>query len=225
MNIGLVVATIEEFETLFDNLNYKHDVIRKNEFKIIHYKIGKNDLFVINSGIGEISAAISTQFIIDMYNIDLIINYGVVGSLRNNLNVGKCVLVKSVVHYDFDLSKIDNVPVGYYKKYKSSFLPLNNEKFDDIFKDLNLLEVICVSGDKFISDSNIKEELAKEFNADICEMELAGIVLTCLHNNVDVISIKAISDSKYGSAEEYNAFAKSSSEFAFKIVKKIIERI
>ena len=40
------------------------------------------------------------------------------------------------------------------------------------------MPVVCASGDKFIADSEQKIKVHEMFDADICEMEAAGIVLT-----------------------------------------------
>lgn len=225
MKIGLVIATIDEFKTLFDNLEYKYEFIDNGNFKVYKYKINNHDVYVMNSGIGEISAAISTQFLIDNFEIEFVINYGVVGGLNNNLELRKCVIVKDVIHYDFDVSKIDKVPVGYYESFKTQYLNLNYDLLKSYSLGINLPLVRCASGDKFIINSKIKEELFKKYNADICDMELAGICLTCLLNNVKIISIKAISDTIYGGAEDYLKFAKEASEEAFDIVRLLLNKL
>lgn len=225
MKIGLVIATIDEFKTLFNNLDYKYEFVENGNFKVYKYKINNHEVYVINCGIGEISAAISTQFLIDNFDIELVINYGVVGGLNKNLELRKCVIVKDVIHYDFDVSKIDNVPVGYYETFKTQYLNLNSDLLKSFLSEINLPLVRCASGDKFIDDSKIKEELVKEYCADICDMELAGICLTCLLNNVKIISIKAISDTTYGGADDYLKFSKKASEEAFTIVRLLLNRL
>lgn len=44
--------------------------------------------------------------------------------------------------------------------------------------------VTVASGDVFVTKNDDKHRLAKEFGADICEMELAGIAIACERNNV-----------------------------------------
>ena len=54
--------------------------------------------------------------------------------------------------------------------------------------------VTVASGDVFVTSSEDKHRLAKEFGADICEMELAGIAIACERNNVPLFSVKVVSD-------------------------------
>ena len=44
-------------------------------------------------------------------------------------------------------------------------------------------------------------------------------------NNIKIISIKAISDTTYGGAEDYLKFAKNASEEAFNIVRLLLNKL
>ena len=88
-----------------------------------------------------------------------------------------------------------------------------------------LKKVICASGDKFVSSKEKKEELHKAFNADICEMEAAGIVLTCNRNKVPCLLIKTGSDSVEGGAEEFKNMIDESARICLELAAKIIEKI
>ena len=224
MKIGLIIETDDEFETIVKGFN----VDIKENFKEVYptylLKINNHDVYVAKSGIGEINAASLTQFLITKYNVELILNYGVVGALKDNLNISDCGIVKSVVHYDFDISQIDNVPKATYPNFKSYEIPLT-KKYIELVTKLNpsLPSLVCASGDKFISNPKIKKELVNSYNCDICDMESAGVVLTCLKNNVNVFSLKGVSDS--GNDEEYNSFAKRTCEVLLNVLKEILYRI
>lgn len=83
MKIGLIIATDDEFETIVKGFN----VDIKENFNEVYptylLKINNHDVYVAKSGIGEISAASLTQFLITKYNVELILNYGVVGALKD----------------------------------------------------------------------------------------------------------------------------------------------
>lgn len=55
---------------------------------------------------GKVNSARTTQILIDNFNLDYVINVGVAGGVNSNLNVGDVVIGKSLVQYDFDLTKI-----------------------------------------------------------------------------------------------------------------------
>ena len=108
------------------------------------------------------------------------------------------------------------------EEFSSPDIPINNKHVRKIkrnFKDVQFVR--CASGDKFIADEVFKNKLINEYGCDICDMESAGIALTCYKNNVDLVSIKAVSDS--GSGGEYEDNVIGASEAIFKFANKVLE--
>ena len=88
-----------------------------------------------------------------------------------------------------------------------------------------LIKVICASGDKFIAKKEKKEELHNIFNADICEIEAAGIVLTCNKNKIPCLLIKTVSDSIIGGTIEFKNAFNESARICLEIANKVISNI
>lgn len=59
-------------------------------------------MYVVDSGAGEISAARATQFLITKYGVDMILNFGVVGALTDEMKTADMCVIESVIHYDYD---------------------------------------------------------------------------------------------------------------------------
>ena len=57
-----------------------------------------------------------------------------------------------------------------------------------------------VSGDVFVSSSELKDALQTEFNADCAEMEGAAIAHVCMLNKMPFLVIRAMSDKANGEA-------------------------
>ena len=70
-----------------------------------------------------------------------------------------------------------------------------------------------------------KNELRETFSADICEMEAAGILLTCHKNKIPSLFIKVVSDGLTGDANEYWSEKKSTSVLALEVLLKIIDQL
>ena len=85
--------------------------INDGGFDIYHYEANGNDVYVLHSGAGEISAAAATQLLISVYHVDMILNFGVVGSLTKEMDDIRLCVVEKVVHYQFDTSEVDHCPV------------------------------------------------------------------------------------------------------------------
>ncbi|MBR5927948.1 MAG: 5'-methylthioadenosine nucleosidase, partial [Spirochaetia bacterium] len=80
-------------------------------------------------------------------------------------------------------------------------------------------------GDKFVASAEEKERIHNEFAADICEMEAAGIVLTCEANNVSCLLLKAIADSLTGGDKEFWKELQSAALVCLQTADKIIENL
>lgn len=218
MKIGILVAMQKEVNFLVNFLN-AGKILNNKKFDIYQAFTNKHEILIVRTNIGEIDAAISTQFLIDKYQVDLIINYGVVGLINVNLNANNLMIVGKVVHYDIDTSLIDNIEIGRYIEFDSVYIPVKFYELEKLAQTLGLIKVVCASGDKFITKDIDKNILVKNYNADICEMELGGIALTCYRNDVQLISIKGASD--YCSSEEYSD--KKVKEVSEVLTLKIIE--
>ena len=63
-------------------------------------KLSGKDCVVVRSGIGKVNAGMCTQILADKFGVDAVINTGIAGSLRAEINIGDVVLStdrKSVV--------------------------------------------------------------------------------------------------------------------------------
>lgn len=223
MKIGMIVAVAQEVGALLEKMGkpVKTETLIGYEIKV--YDVNGHLLFVTKSGAGEISAASSTQLLISKFGCEMIVNFGVCGGLTDEMAVTKTAVVEKVVHYDFDTSEYDNCEVGRYMDYPDVYLPATKSLVEKACEvEPSLMRVICASADKFVGDADRKRELNRQFGAQICEMEAAGILLTANRNEVPALMIKAVSDSVSGGADE---FAKMVSEAAYVCVSTLLKVI
>jgi adenosylhomocysteine nucleosidase len=220
-NIGMIVAV--EIETALNKYGIPIEKIELPGYTVYKYQLGENNLFVIHSGAGEIAAAMATQFLISQFKVNIIINFGVVGGLTPEMSLARTCVVESVVHYDFDTSEADECEVGRYLDYSTIYIPTTKEIIDKALEiEPSLIKVVCASGDKFIATKEKKEELHNTFNADICEMEAAGIVLTCNKNKIPCLLIKTVSDSITGGVKEFKSAVNESARICIELTNKIL---
>lgn len=222
--IGMVVAMRKEILPLIENSGLEVSNESVGKYQISSFKYLDKEIIIVESGVGEIYAAGATQLLISKYEVECIINFGVCGLLNDKLNLLETVLVDGIVHYDFDLSKIDNLPVGQYPNMDRVISCKNS--LMDVVTSINpsIQKVICASADKFVVDSDVKDNLYKEYDASICEMESAGVALTCLNNNIPFAVIKAVSDGK-GGVDEYRKLVMSASKSYVELIYKVLEVI
>lgn len=221
--IGIVVA-VEVFAVL-----EKYGEVSKKEviagFNIYKYVDGEVEIYVIESGVGQIAASAATAILISNYHVDLIVNFGVVGGLTEEMSKTSMCIIDKVVHYDFDTSKVDNVEVGRYLNEDSIYIPASQDLVDKaVSMEKGLKRVICASGDKFV-DGEERQILRDKFKADICEMEAAGIVITSRRAGVPNLLIKVVSDGIKGGADEFRKSFEETSRICFDIADRLIRTI
>lgn len=223
MKIGIIIAMDKEMSGIMSIASEVERLTHSSLYEVYRARYGDKMLYIVKSGIGEIAAAAATQYLITAYGTDIILNFGVCGKLNPELKVLQTVAISSVVHYQHDLSAIDNVPVGYYEEYKSVNIPTAKHLLDIALSvDGSLKTAVCASGDKFIDKKEDRQRLFKDFNADVCEMESAGVLLTCNRNNTPCLIIKSISDDE---AMGYNEFSNIAAERHTDLIEAILKKL
>lgn len=226
MKIGMIVAIMSEMKQLLNQYGSSMTEIKKNGYTIYHCKLKGHDIYVAQSGAGEIGAAAVAQLLITGFDVELIVNYGVVGGLTEEAKLTETTIVKDIVHYAYDTSEYDHCEVGRYLEFDGVHIP-TTEKYVKLALNLHpeLRAVSCASADKFVSLGAEKRNIAEQFGCDICDMESAGIVLTCTRNQVECLLVKAVSDSVDGGAEEFGKMVEHSAQICMNILMGILENI
>lgn len=224
MKIGVIVAV--EIDAVLSKYGQAKDVIEKSGFRLHIYENEKYTMFVLDSGAGEIAAAAGTQFLIDRFEVDMILNFGAVGALTPEIATAELCIVERVIHYDFDTTNWLDLPRGQYPGQPSAYLPTDKTLLNKALALCpSLRKVTCASADKFVDAAEDKTRLHELYDADICEMESAGVVLTCTKNNVPCLLIKAVSDCLIGGGKEFLKELNRVSLICFEVVDKIVQSL
>jgi adenosylhomocysteine nucleosidase len=225
MVIGMVVAIPEEIRALFENFGSYAGEDVESGYRVFMYDVGRHRIIVSGSGAGEIEAAATTQFLITRYNVNLIVNFGVVGGLTPDMGLHRTVVVEKVVHYRYDATPFDKtVVLGQHVGMPDLYMPATPNFIKAAKKVEPELEgVICASADQFVEKAEDKKYLRDTFGADICDMESAGIVVTAIRNEVPVMLIKAVSDDVEGNAEQFAETVSAAAATCVKVVRGILE--
>ncbi len=220
--VAIIGAMDVEIQEVLNNLS-KTKNTKISNFEITTGKLGKRDIVLAKSGVGKVSSAITTQFIIDKYKPKYIINIGIAGSLTDKLKAGDIIIAQNMVQHDFDVTAFGN-PRGYIdngkEPHKPTFFHSDKnliEKFKNNIENCTIGTI--VTGDIFVNNERLKEQIRYEFNADAIDMESAAIAQTAQRNNIPIIVLKTISDSENNSTNEYSQNKESSAQqSALKII-------
>ncbi|NLJ96667.1 MAG: 5'-methylthioadenosine/adenosylhomocysteine nucleosidase [Clostridiales bacterium] len=229
--IGIIGAMDEEVKRLKELMqNVQIKSIASMDFYEGYFE--KVPLVVVRSGIGKVNAALCTQILIDRYDIEIVINTGVAGSLRNEIDIADIVLSTEALQHDMDARGFG---------YEMGVIPrMDKSIFTADIKLVNLAKKVCsevlpslgvhtgrvLSGDQFISDTKKKEWLVNTFDGYCTEMEGAAIAQAAYLNNIPFLIIRAISDKADQSAEMvYSEFEELAIDNTVKLLTELIKQI
>lgn len=156
----------------------------------------------------------------------MIVNFGVVGGLKESMSLCKVCIVDRVVHYKYDCSEFMPLSIGQLDDHTTIDL-LPSEALVKAALKINgdLLPVTCCSGDKFVGTKEEKVYLSETFGGDICDMESAGIVIACEMNDVPCILFKAVSDGLSNAASDFYSELEKASKECLEVADKIIDNL
>lgn len=224
MKIGIFTAMEKEAKSFLQ----KADVTQLEDgaYKVYTFTLAGNTAYLCSApNIGEICAAGAVQRLILKYGVDVVLNFGVVGALTEKASLESFVYVDSVVHYDFDSSAIDNIPVGCYECFGDVVIRPNADVLAKAKKIKDFPTARCASADKFVSDPVAKQRLHDDFDAEICDMESAAIVIACHFANVPCLLVKCISDSLFGGHVEYWSTVMKATEGFFTLAEELVKQL
>lgn len=190
-----------------------------------------NDVVVVRSGIGKVNAAVCAQILADTFHADAIINTGIAGSLKNEINIGDIVLSTDAIQHDMDAQGFGYAPGVIPQMEVSDFqadeklIELAKKCCAEVCPDIQVFTGRVVSGDQFISDKKKKEWLSSQFEGLCAEMEGAAIAQAAYLNHVPFLIIRAISDKADDSATmDYPEFEAMAAENSVKLLADIVRQ-
>ena len=189
------------------------------------YKKQTCSLYALRCGAGEIFAASAAQHLIDAYGVECVINFGIAGACDDGLEAGDCCVVSGVVHYQHDVAAVDGLPAGRYPEFAVLVIKTTPNLAEHASELLNARAAICASGDRFVSEPSEKRWLKQTYGASVCEMEAAGILVTCRRNHTPCLLVKMVSDSVRGGASEYWMYKQRIARRCADIVAKVLETL
>ena len=101
--IGIVVAMEEEKNAVQELME---DFELEESYELDFYKgiIQGKKCILVQSGVGKVNAARTTQILIDKYKVNRVINVGAAASINPMLKIGDILIGKYVVQHDFDIT-------------------------------------------------------------------------------------------------------------------------
>ena len=229
--IGIIGAMEVEVAILKEKMEDVR-IIKKASMDFYEGILAGKKVVVVRSGIGKVNAGICAQILADVFSVDAIINTGIAGSLNKNINIGDIVLSTDVVQHDMDATgfgyrkgQIPQMPVFFFNA-DDNLRRLAAEVCKEVNPDIQVFEGRIASGDQFVCDQGVKDNIVKEFSAYAVEMEGAAIGQAAALNGVPFLIIRAISDKADNSANmDYPAFEKLAIEHSVRLTQGMLKQM
>ena len=229
--LGIIGAMSEEVARLKSEME---DVLVCSAAGMDFYQgiLRGREAVVVRSGIGKVNAAVCSQILVDQYHVTRIINTGIAGSLRNEINIGDIVLSKDTLQHDMDATgfgyAVGQIPQMDKSVFEgdSSMIEAAKECCAQVVPEIGVHVGRVVSGDQFVSDKEKKAWLTAAFDGYCTEMEGAAIAQAAYLNGIPFLIIRAISDKADDSAiMSYEEFEAKAIDHSVKLVMALVEKL
>jgi len=189
---NIVILVCSDFEWKVVRGRFKEEILKESPYGnwFVHDPAkNKNTRKVIwlKSGWGKIGSAGATQYVINKWNPDLIINIGTCGGFRGKIDLYEIVLIKKTIVYDMN----DFIgTVGKSIKYYTTNIHLSwlkNRTF------LKLPKEVMVTGDQDLAPERLPE-LYEKYKGVVGDWESGSISWICKMNGTKLLILRGVSD-------------------------------
>lgn len=213
MKLGIIGAMRVEVETLCHRMT---DLTTVDRAGMTFYQGELEGVLavVVVCGVGKVNAAMCVQILCDCFGVTHVINTGIAGSLCAELDIGDLVISRDAMYHDFTCHDLNpNYAVGQVPGLSVRRFPADQKLIDCADAAAKMTDTPHVrigtvaSGDQFVSNKALKEQIIADTGAFCTEMEGAAIAHTAWRNDVPFVVIRAISDKADDSAQmDYPTF-------------------
>jgi adenosylhomocysteine nucleosidase len=207
-------------------------VVKKASMEFYQGILGGREVVVVRSGIGKVNAGLCAQILIDVFNVSRLINTGIAGSLKAEINIGDIVISSDALQHDMDARSFGYAR-GEIPRMDCVSFPADQELVEmakeaclEANPEIDVFVGRVVTGDQFIADRAVKNEIAAWTEGYCTEMEGAAIAQAAYLNRVPFVIVRAISDKADDSATmDYPTFEQQAIIHTVQLVEKFVERV
>ena len=229
--LGIIGAMDEEVSKLKEIMD---DIEISTRASMEFYKgtLQGKPVVVVRSGIGKVNAGLCTQILVDVFDVKMVINTGIAGSLDAKIDIGDIVISTEALQHDMDATQF-GYPLGQIPRMETFAFPADEtmvkvakEACEKVNPEIHVFTGRIVTGDQFVASSEVKDRIKENFDGLCTEMEGAAIAQAAWLNNVPFVIIRAISDKADNSAEvDYPTFEKQAILHSVRLTEEMIRKL
>ena len=228
--LGIIGAMQVEVEILLGEMEDRRErVIAGSTFHT--GKLEGLDVVVVQCGVGKVNAALCTQILCDCFGVTHLVNTGIAGSLNAELDIGDLVVSTDAMYHDFDCTHF-GYPYGRVPGMDVTAFPADGMLSDFAFTAAEQVNPghtrrgRIASGDRFVAEKGVKEQIIASTGGLCTEMEGAAIAQTAYRNGVPFVILRAISDKADDSAQmDYPTFERQAAHRCAEVTRSLAEKL
>lgn len=224
MKYGIIGALDTEIILLKDNMKIKNE---RNICGLDFFEgtIRDKEVTLVCSSVGKVNATVCTDIIVREFNSDAVINVGIAGGMANHLQTLDIVISDQIEFHDQDQVMKKYYPFRSHFEADGKLIELCRKACNNIEDRIFQYYVGKIAtGDVFVTDSKIRDDILQKFNPYCVEMEGAAIAQVAHMNNRPFVIIRSISDNADENANQtYDNFMDQAAKHSSQIVLKMLE--
>ena len=224
-HIGILCAGDTELAPFLEHMKGQQ-ITEKAMLKFHTGTINHVNVSAVYSGVCKVNAAIAAQLLIDMFHVDLIINAGTAGGMKEGVQLFDTVISERVIYHDV----ADDILTDFHPWLKSNYF-LADQELCAIARAYSrtskhpVLFGTMVTGEQFIEDEK-REEINKKFDPLSTDMETAGVAHVCYVNRIPFLAVRTITDTvTHQGIETFDQNCEAASEISAEIVLGILGQL
>lgn len=229
MKLGIIGAMQLEVETLLQRMeNTVEQTVAGSTF--YQGSLEGLSVVIVQCGVGKVNAALCVQILCDRFAVTHIVNTGIAGSLRSELDIGDFVISRDAMYHDFNCT-VFGYSYGQVPAMPQSF-PADEMLIEEALKAAQLIHPDhasvgrIASGDQFVAERGQKEAIIASTSALCTEMEGAAIAHAAYRNQTPFVILRAISDKADNSAEmDYPTFERITADCCARLVCQLAKQL
>ena len=224
-HIGILCAGDTELAPILEHMKGQQ-ITEKAMLKFHTGTINHVNVSAVYSGVCKVNAAIAAQLLIDMFHVDLIINAGTAGGMKEGVQLFDTVISERVIYHDV----ADDILTDFHPWLKSNYF-LADQELCAIARAYSrrskhpVLFGTMVTGEQFIEDEK-REEINQKFDPLSTDMETAGVAHVCYVNRIPFLAVRTITDTvTHQGIETFDQNCEAASEISAEIVLGILGQL
>jgi adenosylhomocysteine nucleosidase len=179
--------------------------------------------------VGKVNAAVTTQILIDQFQVEQVIFTGVAGAIHPDLQIGDIVVSTDCLQHDMDATPLGFAPgqIPFSEQWiwqaDPQLVKRAVEAGRKLDGEIRVVTGRILSGDQFVASREKVAKLHEQFAAHCTEMEGAAVGQVCAMNGIPFVIVRSMSDKADGSAHvNFVEFTKLAAQRSFEIVRHML---